>query len=226
MQKVAFFVDGAFLFRRITLFKSFFVTGPNIRDYCIRHLDPEERVYRIFYYDCPPLERPAHPPFGDPFEMGETSAALRMKRLLESIRETPEMALRLGKVSWQNDWLLKPSKLEAFIRQEVPSLTVNDFFPNIKQKTVDMKIGLDIAMITFKRFANRIVLIAGDSDFSPAAKLARTEGMHVTLDPLGNKVPDDLLEHIDVMHTCLDPDDPTDVTANRRHIFVPCKKNI
>ncbi|WP_172414385.1 hypothetical protein [Candidatus Desulfovibrio trichonymphae] len=35
-----------------------------------------------------------------------------MKKLLESIRETPEMALRLGKVAWQNDWQLKEAVLK------------------------------------------------------------------------------------------------------------------
>ncbi|GHU93263.1 hypothetical protein AGMMS49974_00650 [Deltaproteobacteria bacterium] len=82
-----------------------------------------------------------------------------------------------------------------------------------------MKIGLDIATITYKKLADRIVLIAGDFDFTPAAKLARTEGMHVSLDPFGKKVPDDLLEHIDVMCTHLDPDKPEDVKAVPKTFF-------
>jgi uncharacterized LabA/DUF88 family protein len=42
-----------------------------------------------------------------------------------------------------------------------------------KQKGVDMRIGVDIASITFKKQASTIVLVSGDSDFVPAAKLAR-----------------------------------------------------
>jgi hypothetical protein len=34
MGTVAFFVDGHFLFRKISQFKSFFVDGPSIRNYC------------------------------------------------------------------------------------------------------------------------------------------------------------------------------------------------
>ena len=38
-----------------------------------------------------------------------------------------------------------------------------------------MKIGLDIAALAHKGLVTRIVLIAGDSDFAPAAKHARRE---------------------------------------------------
>jgi uncharacterized LabA/DUF88 family protein len=42
-----------------------------------------------------------------------------------------------------------------------------------------------------------IILVAGDADFVPAAKLARREGVHFILDPLWQNVSGDLLEHID-----------------------------
>ena len=62
-----------------------------------------------------------------------------------------------------------------------------------------MRIGLDIATITLKKQANVIVLVAGDSDFVPAAKLARREGVTFILDPLWQTVSADLSEHIDGM---------------------------
>ena len=40
-----------------------------------------------------------------------------------------------------------------------------------------MRIGLDIATITLKKQANIIVLASGDSDFVPAAKLARRKAL-------------------------------------------------
>jgi uncharacterized LabA/DUF88 family protein len=39
-----------------------------------------------------------------------------------------------------------------------------------------MRIGLDIASLSYKKQVDQIILIAGDSDFVPAAKLARREG--------------------------------------------------
>jgi uncharacterized LabA/DUF88 family protein len=37
------------------------------------------------------------------------------------------------------------------------------------QKGVDIKFGLDIASLAYKRLVERVVLITGDSDFIPAA---------------------------------------------------------
>lgn len=226
-MKVAFFVDGNFMRRKIYAYKSFVFCGKTIREYCSKHLRQDECFYRIFYYDAPPLERKIIKPFGTEIDFGNTDAALRQKKLLESIRETPNMALRLGKVRCQkDDWNIKKETLQDIINGIEQALVDDDFYPNIQQKAVDMKIGLDIATVTYKKLADRIVLIAGDSDFSPAAKLARMEGMHVTLDSLGNNIPDDLLEHIDVACTILNPEDPNDVAITKKSFFKVPKKTI
>jgi uncharacterized LabA/DUF88 family protein len=73
----------------------------------------------------------------------------------------------------------------------------------LRQKGVDMRIGLDIASITLKKQADTIVLVAGDSDFVPAAKLARREGVEFVLDPMWQKVNADLFEHIDGLQSGL-----------------------
>ncbi len=73
----------------------------------------------------------------------------------------------------------------------------------LRQKGVDMRIGLDIASITLKQQADTIILISGDSDFVPAAKLARREGVEFILDPLWQSVNEDLFEHIDGLHSGL-----------------------
>ena len=44
---------------------------------------------------------------------------------------------------------------------------------------------------------DQIVLITGDSDFVPAAKLARVEGIDFIVDSMGMKINDNLIEHID-----------------------------
>ncbi len=62
---------------------------------------------------------------------------------------------------------------------------------------MDMKLGTDIASITLKKQVDQIILIAGDSDFVPAAKLARREGVDFILDQMGQTINDDLNEHID-----------------------------
>ena len=56
---------------------------------------------------------------------------------------------------------------------------------------------VDIASLVYKKAVDQIVLISGDSDFVPAAKLARREGIDFVLDSLGAKIKSDLFEHID-----------------------------
>lgn len=73
----------------------------------------------------------------------------------------------------------------------------------LRQKGVDMRIGIDISSLTLKKQADTIVLVSGDSDFVPAAKLARREGMEFILDPLWQNVNDDLFEHIDGLQSGL-----------------------
>lgn len=63
--------------------------------------------------------------------------------------------------------------------------------------------GLDIASLSIKKLVQKIVLISGDSDFVPAAKLARREGIYFILDPMRNPIKEDLKEYIDWLVTRL-----------------------
>lgn len=64
-------------------------------------------------------------------------------------------------------------------------------------ESVAMALRRLIASLTLKRQVDTIVLVAGDSDFVPASKLARREGVKVVLDPLWRSVAPELFEHID-----------------------------
>jgi uncharacterized LabA/DUF88 family protein len=79
-------------------------------------------------------------------------------------------------------------------------LTDNCFTPNLKQKGVDIKIGLDVAWISFNRIAGKIVLVTGDSDFIPIIKTARRSGVFVYLLTLKHNVKSELLENVDVIN--------------------------
>ena len=89
--------------------------------------------------------------------------------------------------------------MKKLFRKEIAieDITEDNFQISIKQKGVDMKIGLDIASLSYKKQVDQIVLIAGDSDFVPAAKLARREGIDFILDPMGKTINAELFEHID-----------------------------
>ncbi|MEY4195534.1 MAG: hypothetical protein RLZZ226_1902 [Pseudomonadota bacterium] len=67
----------------------------------------------------------------------------------------------------------------------------------LRQKGVDMRIGIDISSLALKKQVDTIILVSGDSDFVPAAKLARREGIEFILDPMWQQINADLFEHID-----------------------------
>lgn len=83
------------------------------------------------------------------------------------------------------------------------SLDASAVYLGLKQKGVDMRIGVDIASLALKKQVDTLVLVAGDSDFVPAAKLARREGIDFVLDPLWQQINSDLFEHIDGLHSGL-----------------------
>jgi uncharacterized LabA/DUF88 family protein len=106
----------------------------------------------------------------------------------------------------------QPVQLQLSAEQAQQLLAAHDFWQNLqagdvalglRQKGVDMRIAIDIASLTLKKQVSTIVLVAGDSDFVPAAKLARREGMEFILDPLWQNVNDDLFEHIDALQSGL-----------------------
>ena len=169
-----------------------------------RYPNPYQLLYRCFFYDAPPYDKKAHLPIsGKSIDYAKSKQSLFRRQLLALLRNRPNFALRLGEVINPGDsgWILKPDVQKRLLRGDiaVSDLKDTDFTANLRQKGVDMRIGLDIASLTLKKFVSIIVLVSGDSDFVPAARLARREGVTVILDPLRQSVPPDLSEHVDQM---------------------------
>jgi len=198
-------IDGWFMRKRIYRLKTFRYCGPEIRKYCRRHLREGDYLYRIFYYDTMPLDKKGHNPITKKsIDFSQTKIATQQIDLLETIKRTPNFALRLGKTAWKNnEWVLYPDKFKALIekRISVDDLKERDVHPLIDQKAVDMKMGLDIASIATKKLADLLILISGDADLVPVLKFARREGMQVGLDPLRNPIRAELAEHVDFIES-------------------------
>lgn len=75
----------------------------------------------------------------------------------------------------------------------------NSVHLGMRQKSLDMRIGLDIASTTIKYQVETFILVAGDSNNVLAAKLPRREGVEFLLDPLWQSVDrdTDLNEYVD-----------------------------
>ena len=159
------------------------------------------RLHRIFVYDAPPAEWKGHTPIGKKYmDYGSSEFARWRRAFHQCLKSQRKVALRFGHVpTTQVNWRLTPDALKALIngRRDWSSIMDEDFRLDLRQKGVDMRIGLDIASLTHKKRVNQIVLISGDSDFVPAAKLARREGIDFVLDPMWATIRADLHEHID-----------------------------
>ena len=176
-------------------------------------------LYRIFFYDCPPLEKKLHNPIsGKAIDFSRSTEAEFRRELHRALLTKRKVALRLGHLSPDAPWTIKQDRITAMLKGQLNSeeLTEADVQPATRQKGVDMRIGLDISSLAYKRQVDQIVLIAGDADFVPAAKLARREGIDFILDPMWRSIPQTLNEHIDGLHsTCPRP------TARKREAPLP-----
>jgi uncharacterized LabA/DUF88 family protein len=203
LSRTAFLVDGAFYLRR---HRQTFGDGPaseavrHLVEMCKKHIESESDLYRILFYDCPPLAKKAHHPVTKKaVNFGKTPLFAFRTELHRLLVRERKVALRLGRLAQLSGWTLTEDATSALIKgtRQVSDLVEDDMTYSVRQKGVDMRIGLDIASLAFKGLVQRIVLVAGDSDFVPATKLARTEGIEVILDPMWADVPDDLVEHVD-----------------------------
>ena len=153
-------------------------------------------LFRVYYYDAPPFEGSGVNPIdGSKIKFSTTAAASQNRSLIDSLELEPDFAVRRGQVV-NVGWKLGSAALMSLKASPRP-LTAKDFVPDMIQKGVDIRIGLDMAWIALKRVAEIVVLVTGDSDFVAPMKFARKEGMRVYLHTLGHGVRRELRAHAD-----------------------------
>ena len=172
---------------------------------------------RIIVYDCAPLTKRAHLPISRrALDFSKTDLAKFRFAFHDELRKLRKVALRLGRLSDDTSWQIKPKILKGLLSGKIKwaELDDNNFFYNVKQIGVDMLIGVDVAAMAHKRIVDQIILVAGDSDFVPAAKAARREGVDFILDPMWQMTGAWLQEHVDgLKSTSVNPLAAVPVTA-------------
>lgn len=213
MAKTAILIDGGFYRKRAKHLwgeKSAEGRAEELETYCYAHLSQKDggesrQLYRIFYYDCAPIGRRSvyHPLTHKNVDLDKSNTYAWANAFLEELKRRRKFAVRLGELSEQMYYNLRPEVTKKLMlgKLSISDLTENDFMFVSQQKGVDMRIGIDIASITYKKQVDQIILIAGDSDFVPAAKMARREGIDFILDPMWADIRPSLFEHIDGLHS-------------------------
>ena len=193
-HKVAVLIDGGFFLQR---FKANNNAMPRIADMQpfltgimqkVQATTPfgTDTLFRAFYYDCRPYGDTQTDPNGNVVNFGTHPKFRAATSFLNDLRTFPQMALRLGDLSFDG-W-------------KIDTRNPGQFIPDFKQKSVDIKLGLDIAWMSSKRTVDKIVLVAGDSDFISPMKFSRREGILVYLDPMGQgQIKIGLKEHADFL---------------------------
>ena len=214
LMRTAILIDGGFFVKRFRA-----IEPQNAYDakraaelawrWALAHLKQEKGkvrcdLYRIFFYDCPPVEKKMQNPISRrSTDFSKSKEAIFRRELHATLRHKRKVALRLGHLSDAVTWSIKPNPLDDLLKHKktLDDLREDDVYLNVRQKGVDMRIGIDISTLTLKKQIDQIVLMAGDADFVPAAKLARREGIDFVLDPIWANIPPGLVEHIDGMRS-------------------------
>lgn len=128
-----------------------------------------EQLFRALYYDCAPFNGQVKAPVS-----GRTIEFNQSDRWLLSLSKRPLIAVRRGVLKFKG---FKPKRTPVGKQ----GLTDDDFRPDFEQKGVDMRIGLDMALLAERRAVGRIVLMTNDTDCVPAMKHVRRSGLQIAL---------------------------------------------
>lgn len=154
-------------------------------------LNEKEEIQRILYYDCAPYEGTAILPVS-----GQRKTFSGDDSWLHELAQKDLFAVRRGIL-----------KFRGFVLDKIPytptePLKDSDFRPSFEQKGVDMRIGLDMAIISMHRAVDLIALATNDTDCIPAMKHARRSGIQIALITVpGYKPSSELLAHCDFRRT-------------------------
>ena len=157
MDKVAVFIDNGY-FKKVQDRMGLKVNYEKFSDEVVGNAYSR---FRTYVYDCPPFQ--SNPPTDE--EIKRKSGFDAFKHNIERLSRFEFRTGRLQQVRNENGEVIKRT----------------DGTPMLKQKGVDMSLGIDVAKLSATRQIQKVILVAGDSDFIPAIGIAKQEGVLVTL---------------------------------------------
>lgn len=179
-------------------------TASEVHEFAKKCVLDGEELFRIYCYHCPPYAMTEqHPLTRKPVHFKQSATYTTMSALHRELAIKDNVALREGEISF-NGWALTKQAAQD-IAKSGRAVQETDFHPDLKQKRVDIKIGLDVAWLSSKAIVDRIVLVTGDSDFIPAMKFARREGVQVILVTMDQHVKNDMRVHADEVRSVTFP---------------------
>jgi uncharacterized LabA/DUF88 family protein len=200
--KFAICMDGGFVIKKLQERHHHFPTVAELIGECARiKAHPAlaaKELLRIYFYDARPATgRLKNPIDGTTLNLGTTAVHAQCTSLHQALEMQPDFALRMGEAP-VHGWTFGSRATRALARAP-RAPTAGDLVPNIEQKGVDLRIGLDIARLSLRALVDVVVAVTGDSDLIPAFTFARREGIRIYLDHMGHGVKRELKVHTDLI---------------------------
>lgn len=200
--KFAILMDGGFVKKKIQQKTKKFPTVSDIEVEVQRIRQHPELQYcdllRVYWYDSDPASGVLKNPIdGSQINLGSSPHYSANMSLHQALEVQPNFALRMGDASVYG-WTIGQKAMKSLTKKPRP-IAANDLVPDIQQKGVDLRIGLDLARLALRDMVAGVVVVTGDSDLIPAFKFARREGVRVYLDHLGHGVKRELKVHADII---------------------------
>ena len=157
MKKTAILLDMGFVFHKLKhALGNRQSTAIEIRQFALKCLEKDEEVFRIYCYDCPPYaEKQTHPLSKKTIDFAATPTFSGRTKVISDLKIMDNIAFRAGELSFDG-WIISKKATKDILKTN-RAFVDNDFTPDIKQKGVDMKIGLDVAWLSSKSIVERLI---------------------------------------------------------------------
>ena len=214
----AILIDGPFFVKRIRQVfpQTVHYDGRSMADLVWRlsaaHLfernQPKRHLFRIFFYDSPCVDQKVTLPVSrntvDISKTREGQFKLSFHRQLQRKRK---LALRLGEPLEVDQWRLREDAQADLLGRRITTdeLQDDDFIPVSTPRGLELRMGVDLATLAYKKQVQQVVLIAGDGFFAAGAELVRHEGIDIVLDPMWQNISEELFTHIDGLRSTCPP---------------------
>lgn len=202
IRRHAILLDGGFVIKKANAEDRVFPTADSVET--LAHLigqktaaQSSELLRAYFYHARPASADIKNPLSGEVTNLASTEVFRLHESLIDSLELKPSFAVRLGETTVSN-WQLGPKAMKSMLASP-RAVEARDLIPNISQKGVDLRIGIDLARLSLRSLVDTVVVVTGDSDLIPAFKFVRREGLRVVLATLGHGVRRDLKAHADAV---------------------------
>lgn len=146
-SRFAILLDGAFVIKKLEHRLGRFPSAADIERLCLSFAQFQDlrhrELLRIYFYHAPPTESVLINPIDKcRINLGRSQIHAQHTSLLETLELHPNFALRLGETV-VHEWRLGSRAIKS-LNSGARMIEARDLIPNISQKGVDLRIGLDI----------------------------------------------------------------------------------